>query len=149
MLSTKVFAPVMFDPPEFRITDDSPSASYWVSITLAKRPASTVRMDVDRESTSRGTMQITSLVFEPSNWNQPQYFVFEPSDSSPRGESFNIEFDIESSDPEFSKLQTFFQVLPGPATGAVPAGIGVGMLFLSVPFPAALVALFPSPLVHR
>eukprot|EP00192_Tetraselmis_astigmatica_P001340 CAMPEP_0117696850 /NCGR_PEP_ID=MMETSP0804-20121206/28894_1 /TAXON_ID=1074897 /ORGANISM="Tetraselmis astigmatica, Strain CCMP880" /LENGTH=2321 /DNA_ID=CAMNT_0005511019 /DNA_START=558 /DNA_END=7525 /DNA_ORIENTATION=- len=110
LLNTNVFSPVMFSPPEFRITEETADQAFWVSLTLAKKPSSRVLIETDPVSESRGTMTISRIEFEPTAWNQPQYFVFEPSAESPRGVSYNLVFVLESDDKEFDGLETYFQV---------------------------------------
>lgn len=110
LLSTNVFAPVKFSPPEFRINDQTADQAFWVSVTLAKSPLAPVDVLIDPASAERGSMTITSLTFDANTWDQPQYFVFEPSEDSPRGESYNLVFTLTSSDDAYNGLETYFQV---------------------------------------
>jgi len=110
LLSTNIFSPVEFSPPEFRLSDDTPNTPFRVGVALAKRPTSRVVLLLDDLSPEQGTVTVSRLDFSPGEWNRPQYFEFEPSDANPRGQGFNLVFQLRSDDPEFDDLESYFQV---------------------------------------
>ena len=101
------------DEPGFALDQTRPAVTSesggtaTIPVTLNRAPTATVRLPISSSDPGEGQVQTAELVFEPTNWNQPQVIRV-----------------VGVDDTEMDGNQTY-QLRLGPATSADPAYEGI------------------------
>jgi len=112
LLSTNLLRPLLFSPTEFRITDASIGSEVTVSVTLPRRPAADVTVNLLSVPGRRADVSVSRLRFPRREWDMPQSFVLRLTEAAGevRGVSFMLGFTLSSDDSEFDGIDAYYYV---------------------------------------
>lgn len=92
--------------PYLTTRNAGPNQTYSFSIRLSAQPTAAVSFSLESKMTSQGIINVSSLNFDPSNWNTPQWVtVSSMDDGSTSIKDYKIiAGSFSSSDPKFNAL---------------------------------------------
>lgn len=100
--------------PAGLLETDELGGSKFVSVQLSRQPVGSVQVFITSNNPAEGYVSTSSLYFDASNWNSPQFFtvhgVDDPLFDGPV--NYRVEFQVTSTDP-------CYHMLPVPAVGCV------------------------------